>query len=649
MILIILALFIYLTCGNTFADEEQISLVIYSYTNELQNLIERYYQPNHPEISFYYQIYPTDGGAYEAKLDSVLMSDPTASDAPDIFMLEGTFAKKYINSNVTGNLNSIGFSEQDYSSVYPAVLETGTDQTTQQQKALSWMASPTVMFYRASLAEKYLGVKTPEQFAEKVKDYTSFLNTARELKVASEGACKIITGIYDLTNIDTSDAVAWIRNGQLMISTDRLSLAELARAIEEEDLSQKGNAWSEIWFAGMRGECETLTYILPMWGLNHTIMPNCVAGWDAANPDSIQNISNAVNNGTYGDWRVVTGPSRSNWGGTWITTNRKKVDDANFWKKEAIKNLISFLTLNQNFLTQYAEESGDFVSNMEVMENLAEQESQSMDFLGGQNPLSVFDEAAQLTHTTYQTEYDNDLNRLWSDYVLRPYMRGEVDLETAIEDFKGIVEQNFPDFSEINSPAILILSIRQYGYQEKYILNVDNPKYFVLPLNTEAHFSLELRSSCDGDETTYEIQGDAIQIENSIISAVKTGKSTINAWIESGDEVLSGAHIQANIVVIDPQKTITIPNTVTWLETEAFNGIDAECIIFPSGLWVIESSCFANCPNLKTVIWLGDPSTIRVSSPFSSPESILFLSNNGLLPSGMTSTNVGTTSFSGFQ
>ena len=96
MILIILALFIYLTCGNTFADEEQISLVIYSYTNELQNLIERYYQPNHPEISFYYQIYPTDGGAYETKLDSVLMSNPTASDAPDIFMLEGSFAKKYI-------------------------------------------------------------------------------------------------------------------------------------------------------------------------------------------------------------------------------------------------------------------------------------------------------------------------------------------------------------------------------------------------------------------------------------------------------------------------------------------------------------------------------------------------------------------------
>ncbi len=152
----------------------------------------------------------------------------------------------------------------------------------------------------------------------------------------------------------------------------------------------------------------------------------------------------------------------------------------------------------------------------------------------------------------------------------------------------------------------------------------------------------------ESDEAAYEVTGDSIQITDSVISAVKTGLSIVSAWVVSDGEAVADSVITANVLVIDPQKTVTIPDSVTWLESEAFRGINAECLIIPGDIWAIESNCFANCPNLNTVIWTGDPSGARVMAPFSSTNSILFLSGNGLMPRGLNATKLGVTSFSGF-
>ena len=62
---LVLALALVLGCASfATAEDAKIKLVVYSFTNELQGMIEKYYAPNHPEIEFDFQIYPTDGNAY---------------------------------------------------------------------------------------------------------------------------------------------------------------------------------------------------------------------------------------------------------------------------------------------------------------------------------------------------------------------------------------------------------------------------------------------------------------------------------------------------------------------------------------------------------------------------------------------------------
>ena len=276
------------------AEDGKIKLVVWSFTNELQGMIEKYYLPNHPELDIEFQIYPTDGNAYTTKVDNTFGANAASDEAPDIFTLEAAFVKHYVESDWTGDLKDIGFTDEELSVAFPVMAQIGQN-SAGVQKGLSWQSTPGVLMYRASLAEKYLGVKTPEEMQAKVADWDTFLETAEELKTASNGEVKMIIGSGDIWNAyQYQRSEPWVVDGKLVIDDELLDFEELVKTMEQDDLTHKGGAWSEPWFAGMRGELPTLCYFLPTWGLHYTLKPNCVAGWDAENPDSEENIKNAT-------------------------------------------------------------------------------------------------------------------------------------------------------------------------------------------------------------------------------------------------------------------------------------------------------------------------------------------------------------------
>ena len=145
------------------AEDAKIKLVVWSFTNELQkDMIEKYYKDAHPELEFEFQIYPTDGHAYQDKVDNLLGSNPTSEEAPDIFTLEAAFVKHYVESDWTGDLKTVGFTDEELATAFPVMAQIGQN-AAGVQKGLSWQSTPGVLMYRASLAEKYLGVKTVEE------------------------------------------------------------------------------------------------------------------------------------------------------------------------------------------------------------------------------------------------------------------------------------------------------------------------------------------------------------------------------------------------------------------------------------------------------------------------------------------------------
>ena len=193
----------------------------------------------------------------------------------------------------------------------------------------------------------------------------------------------------------------------------------------------------------MNGTNEILCYLLPTWGLHYTLKPNCVPGADGSmSDDEIKKLSDE-NNGTFGLWRMTQPPVPYSWGGTWIAANAAKVAAADDAKKAAIKDLINFFTLDEDFLYQYAKDSGDFVGSKTVVEKIVAEGGTPNPFLGGQDHYSIFADAAAIASGKTWTEYDETIDRLWNDEATLPYIRGEKTLEDALAGFKAAVSAAF--------------------------------------------------------------------------------------------------------------------------------------------------------------------------------------------------------------
>ncbi len=443
---LVLAAMLLLGCMSVAGAEEKITLRVWSFTNELEGMIEKYYKPAHPNVDIEYVIYPTDGGEYTSKVDNIMAAAAASDEAPDIFTLEAAFVKKYTNSDWTANLLDLGFTEEDFATCIPAMLQIGQDNATGVQKGLAWQSTPGALMYRASYAEQYLGVKTPEEFQEKVADWDTFMETAEELNEASEGAVKMFCATGDIWNAyQYNRAQGWVVDGKLVIDDVLYDYLDMLKVAEEDNLYAKGSAWSETWFAGMKSG--VLCYLLPTWGLHYTLKPNCAEGADSSMSDDEIAAKSTETNGSFGDWRMVAGPVGYSWGGTWVGANAAKVAAADDAKKAAMKEFIRFFTLDEEFLYSYAKDSGDFVSNNTVVDKIVAEGGTPNAFLGGQDHYSIFATAANLANGAIMTDYDETINNLWDAQAVQPYIKGEKDLDTAIADFKAEVAAAFTNIT----------------------------------------------------------------------------------------------------------------------------------------------------------------------------------------------------------
>ena len=106
-------------------------------------------------------------------------------------------------------------------------------------------------------------------------------------------------------------------------------------------------------------------------------------------------------------------------------------------------DLITYITTNPEFLTDWALDTGDIVSDVNVVEEIKGEYSD--EFLGGQNHYAAFADLVGNINGEIITEYDQAINVLFVDHALTPYSKGEVDKETAISNFKAQVQNSFPN------------------------------------------------------------------------------------------------------------------------------------------------------------------------------------------------------------
>jgi len=385
-------------------------LVVWSFTDEIKNMIDKYYLVDNPGKQIEYSLTPTD--QFPNKLDPVLAS---GSGAPDVFALEDAFVRKYIESGLLLDLSDIAAEVKGKSLAYP--IEVGSYEG--KVYGLSWQATPGAMFYRRSLAKKYLGTDDPKEVQKYMSSLDKFVETAGVLKSKSGGKCVVVSSTGDMfMPFKGARKDPWVVGGKLVIDPAMVSYMEMAKTLRDKGYEGRSQQWSEGWFNGMKGtlkdesgkDVEVFSYLLPTWGLHYVLKTNA--------PD------------TSGDWAMIPGPAPYRWGGTWIAAYKGTKNVA------AAKEFIKYVTSSDSFLERWAKDTGDVVSNTVVTAKI--KDSYSEPFLGGQNHYAEFVDMAKNVDGKLTQGTDQAIEGLFNEAVIS-YVEGEKSKDQAIADFKSQV------------------------------------------------------------------------------------------------------------------------------------------------------------------------------------------------------------------
>jgi ABC-type glycerol-3-phosphate transport system substrate-binding protein len=408
-----------------FSQDSQVKgkLVIWSFTDELEKMIKGdrssprfnvFFTKTHPNVEVSYSM--TSSDQFQARLDPVLAS---GRGTPDIFTLESAFVRKYVESGLLLDITDIYEANKNKLLAYP--VEVGTYNG--RVYALSWQACPGAMFYRRSLARKYLGTDDPKVVQTYFTNFPKFLETALLLNQKSNGSCVVVSSLGDLRiPFLSARKNPWIVNGRVEVDPVMEQYMDLCRTLHDNRLEGRVGQWSEGWFEGMRSELrnesgkpvEVFSYFLPTWGLQYVLKLNTPM--------------------TSGDWAMIQGPSPYRWGGTWVGAYKGTNNVA------AVKEFIRYVTTDDAFLEAWAEDTGDMVSNSKVINKIKDGYSER--FLNGQNHYVEFAEIAKNINDRLLQGSDESIEAMF-DEALYAFVNGEKTKARALDDFKKQANAQF--------------------------------------------------------------------------------------------------------------------------------------------------------------------------------------------------------------
>lgn len=347
-----------------------------------------------------------------------LMGDGDA----DLMIFDADWVTEYINDDsLTAPYSSIGLAKTDFPDSFAYTLAYGTT-ASGEFKANSFQACPGGFVYRADLAEQYLGVKSPEEMQELVKDWDTFQETGAKLYEASSGKTSLQStegGLWQVFQSNRSQA--WVVDGKLVMD-NAADFYDIAKNMKDNHSLGMFPQWDNAWYASVL-DGSALGDFVPTWGLTTnegSILFNFTEGKE-------ENGANMA---------ICEGPTGWFWGGSYMGVSTK-CDNPTL-----AKEFIEFYCKNADTMKAYAQETGDFMNSQVVMSDL----TASNVLLNGQNHYEVLSKVlGKLDLEGKITAYDSIIKGKFNDSV-NGYLDGTyATKDDAINAFKDAVAAAYPD------------------------------------------------------------------------------------------------------------------------------------------------------------------------------------------------------------
>jgi hypothetical protein len=409
--------------GRKIANDGK-TLTFFGYNSEILNLLEKYYFVDKPlpsDINFDYILTPGRAD-YQLALDSKLVSDAynPKYDRVDFFTAESEYLKRYVDTPYAIDLAELGITDSELQNQFDYARDAGLDRNF-NFKAVAPFVYPNVIAYRRSIAREVLGTDDPEKVALFMKDKAAFDKTAAKM---SEAGYRMISGYDDLFSsyINGGVPIVEIDSSRITVPDSWSDWVDDTMEYTEKGYSDKTVSWTDEWMEDMSNG-KVFCFQGPQWFIDFTLKPN-VSDTDA-----------------YGDYAVVPAPVSSSWGETWLLAS-SATDNTDY-----VADIFRYFTTDPLTMEKWARENGYIPNNSVLALTLAEDKTLSNEFLGGQNPYSVYINAAEGID---EVKYNNSLSKygeLYTDYQIafKDYFDGEISKKEARENFYKTAIEKYPE------------------------------------------------------------------------------------------------------------------------------------------------------------------------------------------------------------
>lgn len=405
---------------------------IYCWNTEFQERYEAYAadlaKKHGVEVKF--SIVANENNAYQNNLDAALQAQADASDDDkvDIFLVEADYATKYTKSDFTLDIvNDIGLTEEQLSDQYQYTKDIVT--VDGKQKGTTWQATPGLFAYRRSIAKEVFGTDDPTEIQALISDWDKFDEAAQKMK---DAGYYMLSGYDDTFRAFSNNVSApWVNGTQIVVDPQIQAWIDQTEEYTEKGYNNKTTLWAPEWSADQGPDGKVFGFFYSTWGINFTLLGNALEDAEG---------EKAVGNGIYGDYAVCEGPAPYYWGGTWICA-AQGTDNIPF-----IRDLMERLTCDADTMKQITLDTEDYTNNQAAMDEIANS-TYASEFLGGQNHIALFAEAAKKIDMSNISDYDQGLNETIQQ-CMHEYFEGNVDQETAWENFYTTVMEKYPELTK---------------------------------------------------------------------------------------------------------------------------------------------------------------------------------------------------------
>ena len=329
----------------------------------------------------------------------------------------------------------IGLTDDDLAGQYQYTKDIVT--VDGSQRGTTWQATPGLFAYRRSIAKDVLGTDDPAEVQTYLSDWDKFNDVAAQ---AAAKGYKMLSGFDDAYRTFSNNVAApWVTGTTVTVDENIMKWVDQTKEYTDKGYNNKSSLWDSQWAADQGPTGKVFGFFYSTWGINFTLLGNSLETPVA------EGGKEEVGNGIYGDYAVCEGPQPYYWGGTWIC------GAAGSDNIETIKDVMQKLTCDEAIMKQITMDTQDYTNNEKAMEEIAGSDYKS-DFLGGQNHIALFAEAAKKIDMSNAGPYDQGLNESFQN-AFKDYFTGNVDEDTAKANFETAIKEKYPELTDVVWPA----------------------------------------------------------------------------------------------------------------------------------------------------------------------------------------------------